>query len=274
MSFFAIRDDDTSAFTKPEDLENVYAAYWGRVPISLAVVPYSVPTHRGRSISELHVSNQPHPLEENDELVRWLRFRLASNHIEVMLHGYSHEYRQIKDRWIGEYGWKPAAQLMQETRKGKQYLETLLDCKIKVFVPPSNTISAGGICALREAGLKLSGIMGRWGDRSLSLNYFRAWQKRWIYRIYHGVCYPFVLRYDGHAELVAHALTPRVEIRDYLEKVQFAHSHQAPFVLATHYWEIQSHPPLHDMLDSAFEIAMQAGMRPISVSGIFEETLI
>ena len=51
MSFFAIRDDDTSFFTSPEELDSVYSNYWGKVPISLAVVPFSVPEHRGRSFN-------------------------------------------------------------------------------------------------------------------------------------------------------------------------------------------------------------------------------
>ena len=34
----AIRDDDTSFFTRPDDLERVYGRYWGRgIPVSLAV---------------------------------------------------------------------------------------------------------------------------------------------------------------------------------------------------------------------------------------------
>lgn len=42
---FAIRDDDTSYFTKPEDLEKAYD-YIQSGPISLSVVPFTVPIHR------------------------------------------------------------------------------------------------------------------------------------------------------------------------------------------------------------------------------------
>ena len=41
---FAIRDDDTSCFTKPEDLEMAYD-FIKTGAVSLSVVPYAVPHH-------------------------------------------------------------------------------------------------------------------------------------------------------------------------------------------------------------------------------------
>ena len=37
---FCIRDDDTSFFTSPEELEDAYGEITTRGPVSLAVVPY------------------------------------------------------------------------------------------------------------------------------------------------------------------------------------------------------------------------------------------
>ena len=42
---FAIRDDDTSFFTRPEQLLRVYEGIWDRVPVSLSVVPFHGRTH-------------------------------------------------------------------------------------------------------------------------------------------------------------------------------------------------------------------------------------
>ena len=42
---FAIRDDDTSFFTRPEQLLRVYQGIWDRAPVSLSVVPFHGRTH-------------------------------------------------------------------------------------------------------------------------------------------------------------------------------------------------------------------------------------
>ena len=66
---FCIRDDDTSFFTSPEELEAAYgeAAQYG--PISLAVVPF----HRAgpsKAVPEKFRGRWTvHPLHENRELV-------------------------------------------------------------------------------------------------------------------------------------------------------------------------------------------------------------
>ena len=42
----AIRDDDTSYFTKPKDLQRAYDFLNEDDCVSLSVVPYTVPVHR------------------------------------------------------------------------------------------------------------------------------------------------------------------------------------------------------------------------------------
>jgi len=62
MSLFAIRDDDTSFFTRPEELEAVYRSLWGQIPISLAVVPFTVAAHRDIVFSTSAQRDKPSPL--------------------------------------------------------------------------------------------------------------------------------------------------------------------------------------------------------------------
>ena len=135
-SLFAIRDDDTSFFTDPDELESVYGAYFGRVPISLAVVPFAVPVHQERCFTPDYPNDAEVPLETNGKLVEWIRNRIGLGHVEIVLHGYSHLYREERDGWKGEYHWKADARLAEETRRGRAYLETLLETRIRVFVPP------------------------------------------------------------------------------------------------------------------------------------------
>lgn len=266
MSRFAIRDDDTSFFTRPEDLDFVYGRYWGTVPISLAVVPFSVPVHRGRSHSAVHAPDQQVPLGENVALVDYLKEKIALGQVEIMLHGYSHEYKQINGKWVGEFGWKPQSQLMREIVEGKGYLERLLKVRIRVFVPPSNTIGASGIRAIRAAGLNLSGIMGRGGDRPFSADYPTAWLKRWAWRLRRGAPYPYPLRYGGHTELCAHALTPRANRDKLLQALNESVAHHWPYVLTTHYWEFRDDVSMHATLAGLIGCAEKLNMTFASVS--------
>lgn len=262
----AIRDDDTCFFTQPEDLDQVYGQYWGRVPISLAVVPFSVAEHRGRSLSPGYPANQPAPLGQNRRLVTFLRDKIRRGHVEIMLHGHTHEYKQIGTEWIGEFGWKPQAQLEAETIQGKQYLEQLLETHIRVFVPPSNRIGCAGTHAIRQAGLNLSGIMGRGGDRPWSADYLRAYALRWAWRMRHGSPYPYPLSYGGHTELAAHALTPRSTRQQLLDDLNQCAAQNAPFVLATHYWEFKDDPTMQTTLATIIEVASNHAMTFATVS--------
>lgn len=261
MILFAIRDDDTSFFTDPEELEAVYGPYWGEVPVSLAVVPFAVPSHKERLLKPGWRGTAPVPLEENNQLVAYLRNKIKAGEVEILLHGYSHEYRKINGRWVGEFGWKSYERMRRETAQGKRYLEELLGCSVRVFVPPSNTISAHGVRAIADAGLDLSGIMGRWGDRPVSVGYIRAYIKRWAYRVFRGHPYPWPLAFGGHRELVAYALTPRADEGKLMAALAHAVSVGAPFVIATHYWEFAHAPAMHEVLRRLIDRGRTAKIR-------------
>ena len=265
----AIRDDDTSFFTSPDDLESTYAPYWGKVPVSLATVPFSVPEHRGRSFNDHYPPDGEMPLGDNKPLVEWLKEKIKLGHVEIMLHGYSHRYKQISGYWIGEYGWKREQQLIEETMRGKAYLEELLDVDIKVFVPPSNTISKVGIQAIRRAGLNLSGIMGRSGDRPWTVDYPVAYLKRWGWRLLKGDSYPHPLTLGGIRELRAYALTPRASADSLMHSLETCAAIRAPFVIATHYWEFKDSPDMHETLLMLIDRARQLGFRFAPVSHCF-----
>lgn len=266
---FAIRDDDTSFFTRPDELETVYGGYFGLVPISLAVVPYSVPLHGDRRIDASGADDAGVPLGENGALVAWLRDRIAAGHVEVMLHGFSHLYRRIDGRWVAEFAWKPGAQLREETRRGKSYLEELLNARVRVFVPPSNCIGTAGVRAIRETGLNLSGIMGRGGDRPWTRDYPAAYLKRWTWRLLKGEAYPFPLSLGGIQELRAYALTPRATCAELMRALESCSLAGAPFVVATHYWEFREHPQMRHTLATLIDRAGQLGYEFSTVSRCF-----
>ena len=89
--YFCIRDDDTSFFTSPEDLERVYGevSQWG--PISLAVVPFHRAGTSKAVPDKFRGRWSVHPLHENQPLVDYLRMGISTGRFEIMLHGYYHD---------------------------------------------------------------------------------------------------------------------------------------------------------------------------------------
>lgn len=264
---FAIRDDDISFFTNWQDIDRLYYALWGKVPISFAVIPFAIPHWRGeaRSSNQLK-SSVVKPLHENADLVEYLRMRIQRSEVEIMLHGYSHEYRIVRGHRLGEYLWKPKNQVIEETLDAKQYLEELFHTPIRVFVPPSNMIGKAGVTAIEAAGLHLSGIIGRWIDRPMSFNYLKAYLRRWTYRCLRSRPYPFPLVVGNHVELVAYSLTPSASPTWLRDTMRACYKLGAPFVLATHHWELLEHPTLKETFVQLVEEVLTLGYTPAKVS--------
>lgn len=271
MIKFSIRDDDTSFFTKPEELEYVYGEYWGKIPISLSVVPFSVPYHKEINFDKNKPIDSKSAIEDNIELVSYLKQKVRLGQVEIMLHGYSHQYKEVQGKWVGEFGWKSKEQLYTEVKKGKEYLERIFDCSINTFTPPSNKIGIAGIKAIRSEGLNLSGIMGVFGDRPFSISYMKSWFFRWAYRVIYRRPYPWVLSFGKHKELVANTLSPIVTKKELISAVKLSIKTGAPFVLSTHYWEIKNNEYLKAILDEVILFAEKNELIFSTVSECFEE---
>ena len=151
---FCVRDDDTSFFTTPEELEQAYGeiSQWG--PISLAVVPF----HRAgtsKAVPEKFRGRwSVHPLHENGALVQYLRAAISQGRFEIMLHGYHH------DEPSGRAEFSDGDELIRKAADGRKYLEDLIGTPVRVFVPPHNTIGRAGLRAIVAANLHLGCVAG------------------------------------------------------------------------------------------------------------------
>jgi hypothetical protein len=236
---FCIRDDDTSFFTSPDDLERVYgeATKWG--PISLAVVPFhraglskGVPDrYRGRG--------SVHPVHDNPALVEYLRGGVSAGRFEIMLHGFYHDEPRVEPEFAG------VTDLVRRVVDGRKYLEDLLGAPIRVFVPPKNTIGREGLRAVTQAGLHLGGTGGlRAGWSRLSGKAWRKWWhlRRWTTSGESGI--PWVLDLGDHREIAGHPVTPSsiASVNDAVFDRALAMG--GVFCAATHYWE-QSAASVH-----------------------------
>jgi len=236
----AIRDDDTSFFTTPDALTAVYGDVWDRAPVCFAVVPFAIGYEQPGIPREHWHSGEMFPLQRNTALVAFLRELVRAGRATIALHGCTHQ------DYPDGYEFEAAPDPEERVRRGRAYLEALLDCPISLFVPPHNALSKRGLAAVSAAGMNILGSflsfrpsMRPWEARTLP-----NWWAIHRYRRATGrtrrdpLVYPRVLRYARHAEFGCHSLVPGTGA-DALERgMREAQRAGGDFCLATHYWEI------------------------------------
>ena len=270
---FALRDDDTSFFTRPEQLERAYGEYWDRLPISLAIVPVHAAT-RSKAIPEQYwEGDEDFPLAENRELVGYLKDLVAGGRVAPMLHGYSHK------NYPDGFEFQVAPDLPGRLRRGREYLEQLFGRAIRTFVPPHNALSKRGIEAVEAEAMDVLGSFlsfrpsqKPW-DGSTLANYLRLTLFR--LRTKRGrrerLIYPFPLRYKRHAEFGCHLLLPWTQADELLAGLEEARRLGGDFCLATHYWEIDGH--MAGVLRTVVDHAERAGAQFVPADALFERSV-
>ena len=201
--YFCIRDDDTSFFTSPEELETAYGEITNFGPVSLAVIPFCrAGTSKGVP-EDFRGRWSVHPLHENKRLVEYLRGAVAAGRFEIMLHGYHHD----EPSGCGEFA--KGADLVKKVADGRKYLETLFGVQIRVFVTPKHH-GVNGLRAIVRAGLHFGGTVGvRAGWPLLSVSTWTHWSKLRRWRKQQETGLPWILDPGDHREMPGNAVTPR-----------------------------------------------------------------
>jgi len=230
---FCIRDDDTSFFTSPDELERAYGEVTKHGPVSLAIIPFCR-AGASRWVPEKYRGQWSiHPLEKNEALVEYLRDGIAAGRYEAMLHGYHHDEPPDQREFLH------GSDLTRKVREGKRYLEDLLHTRIRVFVPPHNAIGKIGLQAIAGEGLHLGGVAGmRQGWSWLKPSSVRAWWRLRRWRENGNIGIPWVLDLADHRELAGNPITPRSSLRQSLRRFDEANDVDGVFCAATHYWEL------------------------------------
>ena len=252
---FALRDDDTSYFTEPGQLEAVYHDVWDRVPVGLAVIPQAA-GFADKAIPETYWdAARAFPLDENAPLVASLRTLVKDGRVSISQHGFTHE------DYPDGHEFQAAPDIESRLASGQAYLERVLETRIRVFVPPHNALSKRGLQAIDSAGLNLLGSflsfrpsMRPW-DLQTPVNWWRIRQ----YRDRTGrskadrLVYPHVLRYRNHGEFGCYGLIPNTSFEELQRGFDEARAAGGDFCLATHYWEVDAtlKPVLIRLLDYA-----------------------
>lgn len=154
MKYICLRDDDTSYFTRFEDLEDAYSTILGKYPITLATVPFFHASgnkilefdadndkfqklrkwEKYASVEELNAYYDITPIGKNPDLINRLKQLISNGKIEIALHGYCHKYNERGAEMYSD------AVSYYDLREAKEYLEKCFGITVTTFIPPSNTI--------------------------------------------------------------------------------------------------------------------------------------
>ena len=160
MRTIIFRDDDSSFFSSPRQLQAVYGRLWtAGLPVCLAVIPAVYadarvywsdgnphdpgipPAYRGQDRS--------YALLDNPRLCAFLNDMAAAGLVEICLHGYRHDFF--------EFITHDRALINTKLRRGLAMLqEAIPAAAVNTFVPPYDRISPQALEALIDGGFHIS----------------------------------------------------------------------------------------------------------------------
>lgn len=233
----SIRDDDLCFYSNYQDFKKIYDDL--NIPVSISLVPFSVPYHGNVKPFGDGYEYKQSDFRNNKTLVESLKKDLKDNKIEILLHGFSHEYKTGK-KMIPELIWKSKSQIEEELSLGKKVIEETFKTPIKVFVAPSNEINRKGISVIERLGLNFSGCFHGF-TRKLDFYYLNNLIKRYISRILYGVPLGGLMKFKHHNELST------IGIQDYKKLIKYyeiCKRKNWDYCLVVHYWQLNNNPEM------------------------------
>lgn len=194
---FAIRDDDTSYFTAPQKLEEIYKMAWNLgFKVSLAVIPMHKGTNNLNVPPEYRQTGNYYKINENTELVNYIRAKLGKRDIDILLHGFCHSENTNLPRIFfnfqkgclefenkfkidlanySEFFLDDPATINYKIQLGKAILEKTFGKNVGVFVSPQEFLTKQLWKCLVHNNLNYCGTIGRNFSRQAPishLNYY------------------------------------------------------------------------------------------------------
>lgn len=150
-----IRDDDTSFFTTPARLEQLYTPLW---ELSLPVCLCVIPAHYGNTIiptaepfvdpniaPQYRGQDKYFPITDNPEICAFLREKVEKGLVEICLHGYSHDWMEFKS--------DDRALLDKKLSEGRAILQQAVPkAALHTFVAPYGGVTDIAVQAIFDAG--------------------------------------------------------------------------------------------------------------------------
>jgi hypothetical protein len=262
----AIRDDDTCFFTNPDELNVAFGSQISKgIKITLSVIPNTNGKFRYTNLSK-HGTIKRRKFWENLELNNYLKNRIYKNEIDVVMHGFTHEYSKEA---VPELKWKDAELARIQLIDAFNDFEKYLHKKIKTFVPPSNALSSEIAKVICSHGLNISGVIEKNFNRPINIYSMCNFIRKVSFKLTRGFTIPYVLNYGSHKELTFYNLTPSANINKLNRELAYCAKFNLPFVLTTHYWELLKNPKLLNELDLLTDKALSLGYEPVFLDDVF-----
>lgn len=265
----AIRDDDTCFFTKSEDIERAYS-FVTKGCVSLSVIPYAYPVHKDNVFPYgENILLGYYDISNNIQLIDYIKQGIREEKYEILLHGFSHEYKKIGGDWKAEMLWKDRNRIENELQEGRKHLENIFDTKVSVFVAPNNDIDQKCQEALDSLGLDYSGkIKLRYVDRKIDFYYIRNYLSMLFYRLKNHQTSSSVYKYKNHCEQNAFDV---VNFETSVKQYEQCKKAGKPFIIYTHYWYLLKNKKYRDILMNIYEYCMNDGAELVGVSELIQE---
>lgn len=267
---FVIRDDDTCFHTDPEELTDAFGALWAlEAKVSLSVIPFTDGKFGDVSIGKYRNGPKRY-FYENLSLINFLNRYIDMGLIEPVIHGFDHEYIQKDGKWISELRWKSPSQVKNNLKESQKLFSEYFGCEVNTFVPPSNGITKDVSVVLDMLGVNASSVIELNFNRRIDAYSLYNYLLKIYYRLFTGRTVPIVLRYRRHKELAYYNLTPSANVDNIYKSLQYCNKKGLPFVLSTHYWELNENSYLKREMENIYNFAMRFGYQSRFLSSVLK----
>ena len=143
-------------------------------------------------------------------------------------------------------------------------------CEVNTFVPPSNGIAKDVSTVLDKLGVNASAVIELNFNRSIDAYSLCNYLLKIYYRLFTGQTVPIVLRYRRHKELAYNNLTPSADVDKIYKSLEYCNKKRLPFVLSTHYWELNQNSYLKRELENIYKFALSLGYQSSFLSSVLK----
>lgn len=296
MIYLILRDDDLSYWTSLPQIEEIYSIIFKRdLKVSSAVIPYSYKIRNPEDKDNFYIENTQEYISKNKVLVEWIKEKIASAKIEVLLHGYNHGFfikeksqtrlltQEIRERVrkslskdvkiYPEFAIGSISLFEEKIIKGLDILSKTFSSRISTFVAPQEKICKNAACALAKFKLNISGIIESKLkiQRPFSISYVINLIKVLYFKKRFSIKYPRILNYGSHYELVAYHFTSKTSLFELKRMFSISEKFHAPFCLAFHSWQLFNNKKMLEIFTEFCDFVSQKDIIPATFSDVFEK---
>lgn len=267
---FVIRDDDTCFHTYPYELTDAFGDLWNQsAKVSLSVIPYTDGQFGDMSIGRLKNGPKRY-FYENQDLLKFLNAKIQKKLVEPVIHGFDHEYIKKDGNWISEFRWKNPVEVKKNLKDTQNLFSEYFGCSVNTLVPPSNGLSKDVSIILDDLGINTSSVIEIKFNRRMDLYSLKNFWFKIYFRLIRRQTVPILLKYQHHNELAFNNLTPSSKISSLYKNLSYCNRKNIPFVISTHYWELNQNPKLRTELKHIYEHAKSIGFKSEFLSNVLQ----